>query len=219
MRKSVNNTWAATACSLCLLGILTLGAAAPAIGASHGPRPELTVTSDSPGFEKGGATYYGAGAALRARLAVPEGLTFVASASTVAGTGVDDVAKDTWVEVPSDDTGGAKVYEAPLTAEEAVSGARAHVVVRGEEGEQTAYEVVCDQSVAIDGASPMLGMRMSQERGGSDSDGVDYYAKEGLACELTVDDETFAANKVLVNGAVLQEDAWSSDGSRHTAVI
>ena len=109
MRKSTKNTWAAIICPLGLLGILVLGAAAPAIGASHGPRPELTVVSDSPGFEKSGTTYYGVSAELRARLLVPEGLTFDASASTVAGTGIDAVAIDTWAEVPAGDADGAKV--------------------------------------------------------------------------------------------------------------
>ena len=219
MKKSINAAIAAKACSLCLLGVLTLCAAIPAIGAAWGPQIELTVVSEAPGFQSDGKTYYGSGAAFKARLVVPEGLALDMRASSVAGTGVDAVATDAWAEAPHAGLGGVRAYEAPLSLEEAVSGARAHVVACGEDGEQVTRELVSTGAVAIDDARPMVDLRMSEKRAGSDGKGVDYYAEEGLACELTIEDETFDANKVLVNDVVLDKDAWSSEGSRHSTSI
>lgn len=197
--------------------------------------PALGVGSDS-GIEFGiegaaevdGTTYVADRDSYVARVTVPADLTFDADKSIVYAEGVEGPETDAWEDkTPADaKEGDPRVYETTLSRAEVTAGAEASIVVT-KDGVEQAAEVIELVAAKVDSAAPAVSIQMSQSRAGQETvkaEGaadkkVDYYAKEGLKANITVEDKTFDASATKVNGKVLADDQWVADGDKHTATL
>ena len=205
---------------------LAVAIAVPATAAMARSRIELNIEGAA---AVGGVVYVADRSTYTARVSVPADLEFDASKSTVCAKGVDGAETDAWEDKTPADTkeGDPRVYETTISQQEAVAGVEASIVVSKDGVEQPA-EVVELPAVTVDFERPSIFIKMSralagQEASESDEGGagrtVDLYAGKNLEAVITIEDETFDASTTKVNGAVLADDQWSSDGNKHTATV